>query len=333
MLLKLELRSLTDRQIPVPWATGFQELDSQVENYLYRISLPEDRPLAEFVFTPFKNALWSDLWYVKLVNREKKGIVAKLAQFMQDRKINIIGMDSNTILQGKYHVSKIAIDCRRYKSEEDGNYNYRRNHPGATMNLLKKELTLKFIEEIRFFEPSYPCISIERNQSLWRLEKEINEHAVLLSEESLCIRDGCFEMPPKYIDQIRRSYTRNTSGGKNEPQVLMTFDEESDFLRLVIFFKNFGIAPFTVSVKNRPGAIAAVAKSLSEEGYNILASKGHSIDIERIFIWMLLQTPSCDLTPIADQMLVERVREILLSSEAVRVFRPQIVSQPIFQEM
>lgn len=337
MFLKLELRSLTDRKIPVPWATGFQELDDQADNYLYRISLPEDLPLAELVFTPFQNSLWPDLWYVKLVTREKTGVIARLARFMRDRKINIIGMDTNTTLQGKYHVSRVALDCRRYGAEQDGNYDERQSRPEATLNRLKNELILEFIDEIRFFEPSYPCISIERNQSLWRLYKETTEYGTDLSQERLGIKDGCFEIPSKDIHRLKGLYPKQLTQRETEPQALVTFDSESDLLRIGIFFKNFGIVPFTVSVKNRPGAIAAVAESLSKEDFNVLASKAQSIEEERIFVWMLLQNLSSDRTPmpipIEDELIAGRVRRIILSSAAVREFRPLIVGEPIFQEV
>lgn len=334
MLLKVQLRSLADRRVPVPWATGFQELDARADNYLYRLSLPEERAFSELIFTPFESGLWADLWYVRLVNKETKGIIARVGEFMERRRINIIGMDSNTTLHGKYHVSRIALDCRGYRTDEDGGHSQRQAHPEAVLDQLRRELVLEFIAEIKFFEPSCPCISIERNQSLWRLSKDIAEHAIRLSQQKLGLRDGCFEIPGRYIKSLGSHYARRSStGSRSEPKALVTFDYESDLLRLIMFYDNSGIVPFTVSLENRPGAIAAVAESLSDHDFNILASKGHSIDEERILLWMLLQPVSGIVSPIDDEILAKRVSKALESSDKVRQFDPQLVRVPVFSEV
>ena len=324
MLLKPELRSLNDRRIPVPWASGSTEVDSRANNYLSRLVLSDNSSVAELVLTPFPRQVWSDLWYVNLLNRETKGIVARFSDLMYRRNINIIGEDSSTTLQGGYHSSRIALDCRGYSSTADGNHRERRANPDARLQRLQDELVLVLLDDLRFFSPSFPCIAIERDLTLWSLESALTEAALTHPEEKVTIEHSCFEIPQRDIDRIKR---KPRAGGEDSvPKALVSFAPESDLLRIVVFFQNQGIVPFALTFDNNPGAIAALTKALSDYDYNILASRFLSMDEERMYAWILMEQMGGDPTQKEDRMVSSRVSEIVMQAEEFGKFLPRLAA-------
>src|SRR5258708_14439744 len=108
-------------------------------------------------------------------------------------------------------------------------------------------------------------------------------------------------------------------------RALVSRDSESDLLRLAIFFKDHGIVPFELEFNNSPGAIAALAKSLSDEDFNILASRFYSMGEERMLAWILIE--QLGERPQEDAIVVDRVRELVVSAVDVRQFDPLIITK------
>lgn len=323
MFQKLNLQILDGRanRIAVPWATGIQEVDAHAVNYLYRISPPGSKDFIEFVLTPFRVTLWSDLWYVNLVNKEEIGIVARLSEFMRAREINIVAMYSNTTWGGRYHASRIALDCRDYKSE--GDPSVRQSSARAELRRLKRELAASFIKEIVVLHGSEPSISIERDQSLWSLYK-VSKHLLDNSEEHLPLVDGSVTIPSQHVDRFAENYSAAYEISRVEldkVQALTSLDPQSDVLRITIFFRGFGILPIIISADNEPGAIAAVTDALAQAGFNILASRALSVRERRMCLWLLLDSGSRPPDRPGDEAMTSRIQGIVDSSPRAREHR------------
>lgn len=319
MLLTTKLRSLIDTKILVPWATGAPGVESKADNYLYRVAISEESSIVELILTPFPRQLWTDLWYIKMMSRETKGIVARLSSLMRERKINIVGMDSSTTLQGSYHSSCIALDCRGYTNTADGNHDNRRSNPEARLSQLQDEMVLEFIHDLRFFHPSFPCISIERDLTLWSLERAATESGTMLPEKRVSLQDGYFVIPEKEINWIRGRFQ-----GADECS-LVSFDAESYLIRVILFFKNQGIVPLALTFDNTPGAIAALTKALREGGCNILGTRFLSVDEERMFAWIVLDQLEADPGQKEDELVSCRVSQLIKTADGLRKFSPELV--------
>lgn len=315
----IQLTPLTDQSIILPSFGCSEEMRFGTDTWLYRIMHPEDQLLAELVLTPFERSLWRDFWYVLMVNREQKGVFAKLVSFLRERHINIVGMTSTTVDHGLYHVSKMAIDCRGHKNEIDLDHQAREHNPASKLSRLRRELIVHFIHELRLFDPSYPSLLIQRDHSLWTLYNQVRQ----AGSQVALIKKGenvyC-QIPSKEIERIAATYSRVcnlTIQQLGEPQALVTFDEASHLTRICIFFSNLGIVPILVSVNDRPGALAAVAETLCREDFNILASKAWTLHgQDRMYMWALVRHMSKLIFPFNDAEIADRINEELVRSKA-----------------
>jgi hypothetical protein len=247
---------------------------------------------------------------------------------MGERGINIIGMDSSTTLQGEYHISRTALDCRAYACGRDGTHDERRVNPEARLTQLGEDLALEFIGELRFFEPAFACVAIERDLSLWSLYKAATDSAGSLYPARVSVKNGFFEIPDEEVELIRRKCRPAVVDTNSVPQVLVALDAESNLLRLAIFFEDHGIVPITLTFDNRPGAIAALTKSLCDNGCNVLASRFVSVDEERMLAWLLLeQLGGGSRRKKDDGMVVGRIRDFLMADNEFHGFEPKVITE------
>ena len=322
MLIQVKLQPIANASIVVPWATGIQELDAEADPWLYRIPDPKNHIFSEFVITPFNISVWQDLWSVQLINAEQKGILARLARFMRERRINIISVNSSTIDQGAYHASRLVLDCTQYNDGIDRDHRYRSGEPAAALNQLQRDLTLEFIEEVRLFNSNHPSIAVVRNLSMWRLYQEVKGAEIHAEGTRLRIENGRVTLPDEELRRLKRQLTRTwRSEPPGDPWALTSVDDYSDAIRIFPFFQNMAIVPLAVTIDNRPGAIAAVAQVLSANHINVLASKGWtSADQQWTHVWMLMRDDSQEILPIADEQVEERIEGLLLASESLHTF-------------
>lgn len=178
---------------------------------------------------------------------------------------------------------------------------------------------VEFIDEIRFFASDYPGVSIERNMSMWRLSQEIGRSEGV----RLNIKDGKVAIPDSDLDLVKRAWLRNSGddSGRKKLWAMISVDDYSDAIRLFPFFTNAGIMPFGVAADNKPGAIAAIARLLSQNQFNLLASKAWtSPDQMRSRLWLLLQDRTRDQDHIWDDDLGKKIEDLILSSEDLREY-------------
>lgn len=326
MLINPNLQELTNRQIPIPWSMEFELLEEEADCWLYQISHREGA-LSELLITPIPSDLWPYTWEVTITVQEREGILARLAQFMGDRDINILRANSITVDQSRSHVIRIVVDCRSYKSQQDGDRFDRINKPNAKLRGLQRYLEVEFIEEIYFLRPLHPDISVRRNTTLWRAFQEKEERPIRRGKR-LPISKGFVELPKKTMNRIMKSYSDHYEialAKLDTPLGLISFDEYSDLARVFVLYRGLGMIPMIITLDNCPGAIAEATHLLQKNKFNILASRAWSShDQDRTTAWLLLQDLTVRSLPIEDQKICDKVDAILSDESALSLkkYRP-----------
>jgi glycine cleavage system regulatory protein len=332
MSLQIKLQSLSGLAIQIPWAIGFQLLDNGSDMWLYRLSQPANDALIEYIITPYKRRMWQDLWSISMTNSDEPGILRRLADLLQDRNINILSLNSSTIELGKYHSSRIIIDCINYSSPHDRTGHDRSYQAAAALNQLKREIELDFLKELRFFHPDYPDLSLERIHVLWRLYHQYNFNS-WGSENKLLVNNGRVNLPEKEINAVRRFYAHKYKVELESlvaPLGLISIDHTADVIRIFPFFKNLAIVPLSIVLENRPGAVAAISKALSDNNFNIIASKAWIAEDQgesTTVVWMLLQDLKRDQFPCDDSLVTQDIKEFIGRSDELKDYNPRFPFQ------
>ena len=321
----LQLSGEEREAIPLPWTTGFYNVDKTSDLWLYRLNTNSEDRIVEFVFTPYHRQVWQDLWSVSITVSDRPGILNRLAGFFQDRKINIITMNSSALEHGKYHALRIVIDCTKYDHNLDGKHRKRKELPNANLNHLYRELTLDFIREVRFFNPNYPSLSIYRLMTLWRLFHHSRLNSMGPGKiQKLRKEIGSVFISKEDIERIRTSYIKQYRvevEADRELYGLVSVNSSSDVVRVIPFYKNFGIIPLSVSLSNEPGAIAALTNVLSNNGYNIIGSKAWTSERQsRSSLWMLIQDLNQNSYPCDDGKIKEKMIRKLKRSKSLEKY-------------
>lgn len=328
MILQSRIERLTNGVITIPWATSLTKLDSEWDLWLYSIQHPRDHFLSELVITPFNRMLWQDLWSIKMINRDVPGIIKRLGRLMQSNNINIVSMNSTTTDLGRYHASRIVVDCTKYKSPIDRDHEYRSSKADAVLNDLKREVIIEFIRELRFFNPHYPSIAIERILPLWRLYQESLGVDIRAFNIPMKIIDENLIIPKKELKRIEYSYSsfyQVSDELLGNPIALVSADEDLDLIRVFPFYRNFGIVSLSITTENRAGAIAAVGKSLSDAGFNVLASNAWtSSEQDRTSIWIVIKDLNIDQWPFDDSKVIERAKNVISMDVELQGYKPKV---------
>jgi len=316
MTLQVRIQDVNEMHIEIPWSTGVEHLDSQADSWLYRIPHPEDHGLAEYIITPISQLTWQDVWVITIVTVESPGILGRVAKFLGDLGINIVAMNGCTIEQWRYHSIRLIVDCACYGSGVDRDHEYRRSHPEAALNHLKRVLAVEFILDVA--PPPFPSVSIERCLTFWSLHQECLQAHAVYPGRRLSVRCGKVEFPES---EIRRLVAAAGAAGRNSLKILVNADQSASLVRLFPFRINSGRVSLSLSVANRPGAIAAVTSALGEGGFNILASKAWtSGDSERTSLWLLLQNLGSRFSSVTDVEVVQDVSSLLTSLSSLESF-------------
>lgn len=327
MHYQINLCSLSHPVVRIPWATGLDFLDSEASLWLYSIPHSSKTSLSELIITPFDALLWQDLWSIRMINRDEEGVLAKFADFLRERKINIVGMSSSTTDQGRNHASRLVVDCSNYSSEVDGDHTYRSATASAKLTRLEHDLALEFIHDLDFLDRKTPGISIYRNMSCWRLYDRLMRITPRPHGIPLAITQGAIRIPKNELERIAIPCARQFQADENDlgdPCALIVSNLFSDVIQISPFFRNTGIVVFAVTLDNRPGAIASVSKSLRGGGFNILGSHAWTSNRDRTNMLMLLQDRSQVGTMTPDEELVQKINDRLSSSEQLRSYNPEI---------
>ena len=330
MLTNPDLHDLTNRQIQIPWSTGFEFLDKESDCWLYQIPQREDCPLSELLMTPVSDDLWPDIWGVTVTVYERKGILVRLAGLMGDRHINILLANSITVDQSRSHIIRMVIDCSAYKSSEDGGFFDRINRSNVKLRGLQRDLEIELIEDLCFLRPMHPGLFISRNMILWNLYQEKTRRP-MPRKRKLIISEGLVELPRDVMVQISESYSDScgiASGKLGIPLGLICSDQYSDLVRVFVLFQGLGMIPIIIVLRNRPGAIAAAADLLQKNEFNILASRAWSSDSQGCTTtWLLLKDLAIENLPVRDQKTREKVEAIILgkSASSLRKYRPVLI--------
>jgi len=330
MHYQISLQSMADKPVPIPWATGVDTLDSEASVWMYHMRQPMKHLFSEITITPFDSVLWSDLWFIRMINRDGKGILARLADFLKKRNINIVGMSSSTTDQGRDHAARVVVDCSGYDSKIDKNHDYRSTNASATMARLERELSLEFIQELRFLDKTTPSVSVYRNLALWRLYREMMKVSPKPRGKLLQIKGGAVALPKSELLQISETYSRRFGVSTEElgdPCALVSTSLFSDVIQLSMFFKDTGVASCVFSLDNRAGAIAAISGALASSGFNILGSRSWTTNHNRTSVLILVngKNGSGDLL-MKDRELLQEVNSLVFSSELARSYSPEMHS-------
>src|SRR5262249_46663339 len=81
------------------------------------------------------------------------------------------------------------------------------------------------------------------------------------------------------------------ASGTLEPLGLSVLEQNSDLLRIFVFFRETGIILVPLRLRNEPGAIAAATDLLHHLGFSVISSKAWtSCDMEYTSLWLLIQS-------------------------------------------
>jgi ACT domain-containing protein len=298
---------------------------------MYRVRKPPRPLLSETILTAFHRQVWRDLWYLEISCLDEVGILARLCSHLKSHKINILTLNNMTANQGAHHVIRLSLDCRKYDNGPDLSNAERRDNPAAQLGRLEREITLKFIKEIRFLG-SRPAVFIRRNHALWRFDRDLDRLDDEPVQRRLQIQQSSFKFPEEDLLEIAEAHARyfqRELADLGPAQVLSTAQPSSEVCRLLVFFRNLGVVPLSLSIDNEPGAISSIVSVLSESNCNILAGKswtgGH---YSRTFLWLLLEDRTASPGASSDSETIQRIAKWLEDSKQISVFRPK-PNQPL----
>ena len=317
MALQIQLENVLRNRIFLPWRTGFDHLDAATDVWLYRVPHPKQPSLCELVITPVRHDVWQDLWMITMFYRDVPGILARLSRLLHARGINIVSMNSSTVELGQFHQSRVLVDCTRYSSEVDHSHNHRKSQPNCSLSRLKRELTMEFIREIA--PPPYPSVTIDRCLSFWSLYQACVKAHSFPHPRKLCVAHGSIELPS---DEIKR-----LCGECEGTRMLISTDASAELVRIFPFSPHSGILPVSLSLDNRPGAVASVTKVFSDGSFNILAAKAWtSEDQQRTSLWFLVRAPSEKEILFDDLEIQMHLNNRISSSPELCSFNPTVES-------
>jgi hypothetical protein len=317
MALQIQLQGVLSSRIFLPWRTGFDHLDEATDVWLYRFPHSRQSSLCELVITPLRHDMWQDLWMITMFYRDVPGMLARLSGILHARRINIVSMNSSTIELGEFHQSRVLVDCAKYCSEVDHSHNYRKSHPNCSLSRLKRELTMEFIREIA--PPPYPSVTIERCLSFWSLYQACTQAHSFPYPIKLRVNQGSVELPGVEMKKL----CAESEGAR----MLISTDPSAELIRIFPFSPHNGILPVSLSLDNRPGAIASVTKALGDARFNILSAKAWtSEDQQRTSLWLLIRSPRDKEFLFDDPGIEAHVNDIISSSQELSSFNPSVES-------
>jgi len=324
---------LDHQPIPVPWASGIKDLDRETDVWLYQLPVSGswEAPITELVITPIRRELWRDIWTLELTVKEKRGTFSRLSRVLSDLGINIILEYSATSHHGRNHTAQFVIDCHGYKSALDLNTERRSSLGHANLEELSTRLLVEFIDEIILVRPRVPSFRMHRNLNLFHLYSDLIQNPGRTREHKLTLEDGAIGLPQQILDFIRRSHFRLIpESGALQPMGLSVLEQNSDLLRIFVFFRETGIIAITLRLRNEPGAIAAATDLLQHLGFSVISSKSWtSCDMEYTNLWLLIQSETC--SDCSEQPLLAKVTEAFATppGELLR-YGPVVGTPPTF---
>ncbi|MBI3822741.1 MAG: hypothetical protein HY289_08675 [Planctomycetes bacterium] len=331
MLTSPHLLNLEETRIFVPWATGHNPLDDRLDCWLYHSDHSshdhpandgtnnEDPKLAEFILTPIQKDYWQDVWEITMKAAEIPGILARLTSLLGQEKINVILADTITCDDSRYHINRLVVDCLRYRSPIDGDFEERRTLDDASLDDLRRKLIVEFIKELHFLSRLSPSLNITRLPELWHLHHIRGRYR----EHRLGLCGGTVALPPKILSELPQGYAKSFGKSIHElvkPFGLVSIGGRLELMRLSIVYAGLGIVDFVVTLENHAGAIGRLASVLKEK-YNLLGFRAWSSENEaRSACWIVARSKAKRLLP--GQQVLDKIEKLVNGHKELRSDRP-----------